>query len=138
MEQTSTRQSLGFVALLQSLFADLKLLATQQLRLAVDEMHLELSRLVRIGLSIVALIVAGLALVVILALTVVAALHEVAGLPVWVSSLVVAAALGIGAAGVGFYLKGQITRFRPYPIRTFFTLKEDTQWIKEQIASRKT
>lgn len=126
------------MALVQSLLADLKLLATQQLRLAVDEVQLELGRLVRIGIAIAGLVVLGLTLVVLLAFTAVAALHEAGGLPVWTSSLIVAAALGVGATGVGLYAKGQITRFRPYPVRSFFTLKEDTLWIKEQIVSRKT
>ena len=138
MEQTSDRANSGLMALVRSLFADLKLLATQQIRLAVDEVHIEVGRLIRIGVSIAGLMVLGLALVVLLALTVVAVLHEVGDLPVWASSLIVAAGLLVGAASVGLYVKGQITRFRPYPMRSLLTLKEDTRWIKEQIVSRKT
>lgn len=138
MEQTSSGQRAGIVGLVQGLFMDLKRLAAQQLRLAVDEMHDELGRMVRIGVSIAGLMVFALTLAVLLALTAVAALHELAGLSLWASSLLVATVFMVCIAGLALFVKQQIARFRPYPVRTLFTLKEDAIWIREQIVSRKT
>lgn len=128
----------GVLLLLQGIVADVRRLVGQQVRLAIHELQLEGARAVGIVLTAIISGILGALCLLFVLLTAVAALHEIVGLTVWMSCGAVALALMVVAGGLALYLKGQIQRLRVVPVRTFHTVKEDAQWLKEWIASSKT
>ena len=50
--------------------------------------------------------------------------------PMWVATLIVAAAMGVAALVLLAYGRRQIKRLHPMPERTVASLKENLQWIK--------
>jgi len=137
-EQADAPAPTGVISLLQGLVDDVKLLVGQQVRLALHELQVEGARAVTIvAAACMSGILVALCLL-FLMLTAVAALHELAGLTIWMSCGAVALALMIAAGGGLLYLKQQARRLRIVPARTLHTVKEDAQWIKEWIASPRT
>lgn len=126
------------VGLLQRLVSDLKRLITQQLCLAVHEMQLELHCLAKVTiLSILLILIVPTALVV-TSLALAATLHEVAGWPMWASYGSVSLLLIVTAVILTLVIKNQVGQLHFLPIQTLHILKEDTQWMKEQLGSLKT
>jgi uncharacterized membrane protein YqjE len=111
---------------------------TQELQLAKHEMQQESSKLVKAAIHAGVAALFGLMAVILLCLTLVYVLHSVLGLSLWASFGIVALLAAIGAAALG-YLVTKITKsLRLWPFRTVHTLKEDAQWMKEQVLSPKT
>ncbi|MBX3300693.1 MAG: phage holin family protein [Nitrospira sp.] len=128
----------GVISLLHGIVEDVKRLGGQQVRLAIHELQLEGARAVSIvATAVITGILSGLCLLFLL-LTAAAALHDIAGLAMWMSCGVIALILIVAVGGFLMYLKRQAHRFRLVPIRTFHTMKEDAQWIKAWIASPRT
>lgn len=125
----------GVIGLLQGIVDDVKRLVGQQVRLAIHELQLEGARAVGIVLAAIIGGILGVLCLLFLLLTAVAALHEIAGLAMWMSCGVIALVLMVAAGGLLLYLKGQMQRLRVMPVRTLHTVKEDAQWLKEWIAS---
>jgi uncharacterized membrane protein YqjE len=123
------------MSLLQGIVGDMKTLASQQVQLAVHELQREGARAVgMVATAIFTILLAALFMMLLLAASA-AALHEVAGLPVWMSCGIIALVVIVGAGGLLFYLKQQAQRFRLLPFRTLHTVKEDIRWIQEWIGS---
>ncbi len=125
----------GMMALLQGLADDLKTLAAQQVRLALHEVHMEMGRAARIGALSAGLFVLAILTMVVLLFTAAFALHELGGWPLWASFGVTALVLLAGAGGIAYSITQVWRRVRFTPVRTLHTLKEDAQWIKEQLKS---
>lgn len=125
----------GVLSLIQEIVKDVKTLVGQQVQLDVHELQMEGARAVgMIVAAIFVVILAALSMMLLLAASV-AALHEVADLPVWMSCCLVALVVLVGTTGLFFYLKQQAQRFHLLPFRTLHTVKEDVRWIQEWIAS---
>ncbi len=123
------------LSLLQGIVEDIKTLASQQVQLAMHELQLEGARAASmIVTAILVVMLAALSMMLLLTASV-AALYEVAGLPVWMSCGIIALVVIVGAGSLLFYLKQQAQRFRMLPVRALHTVKEDIRWIKEWIAS---
>ena len=128
----------GVMRLLQGIAEDMKRLVGQQVMLAIHELQLGGARAAGIvATAIITGILSALCLLFLL-LTAVAALHEIAGLAIWMSCGVMALVLIVAAGVFLLYLKRQAQRFTIVPVRTLHTVKEDAQWIKEWIASPRT
>lgn len=135
--QTHSPGRVGVLRLVSGLMDDLKMLACQQMQLAIHELRMEADRVVTIVTTAVGTIILATLCATFLLLTAVVALHEIGGFPLWKICGAVALILMILAGGVGWYLKRQMQRFRILPIRSLHTVKEDIRWIKEWIASPK-
>ncbi len=135
MEQP-TRPTIVSVA--SSLLADLRGLAAKELQLAKHEMQHEVSKLVRASIQAGVAVVLSLMAVILLCLTLVYVLHSLLGLSLWASYGVVAILAAAGAAGLAYSAVKLGATLRLWPFRTLHTLKEDVQWIKEQVLSSKT
>jgi uncharacterized membrane protein YqjE len=118
--------------------ADLRRLMTQELQLAKHEMQQELSKLVKAAIQAGIAALFALMAVILLCLTLVYVLHSVLGLSLWASYGIVALLAAIGAAGLGYLVMNITKSLRLWPFRTVHTLKEDVQWMKEQVLSPKT
>ncbi len=141
METPDLEKQSGPVAipeLFRRLADDLKTLAVQQLRLAAHEVQFESSRLIRIAVLAVSLVLVSIVALVVTTLTLAVTLHELAGWPLWASYGAVSVLLLTVAGALGLTIKHQAGQIHVLPVRTLHTLKEDTQWIKEQLASLKT
>jgi len=110
---------------------------SQEVQLAKHEMQQEVRKLVKAAIQGGIAAVLGLMAVILLCLTLVYVLHSLIGLPLWASYGVVAILAAGGAAGLGYLLMKLATSGRPGPFRTLRTVKEDVQWIKEQVLSPK-
>ena len=105
--------------------------------MAKHEMQQELRKLVKAAIQSGVAAVLGLLAVSLLCLTLVYVLHSL-GLPLWASYGLVAL-LALAAAGALAYAVMKLgSTLRLWPFRTLRTLKEDVQWIKEQVLSPKT
>ena len=136
MGESSTRSTI--VSLASSLFADLRSLVAQELRLAKHEMQHELGKLVTAAIQASIAAVLSLMAIILLCLTLVYVLHSLVGLPLWASYGMVTVIAAAGAAGLGYRVMKLGSSLRLWPFRTVRTLKEDAQWIKEQVLSLKS
>ena len=126
---------ISIAALATGLVADIKQLCRQEIRLAQHEMQLEL-RKVMMGIcyaSIGALL--SLIAMTFFLVMLVHVLHSFAGLPLWASYGIVGmiAVMLSGIFGYGLYRLSSSLRL--WPFRTVHSIKEDAQWIKEQLLS---
>jgi uncharacterized membrane protein YqjE len=133
--EESTRPTIASLA--NGLLADARRLITQELQLAKHEMQ-EVSKLVKASIQGGVALILSLMAVILLCLTLVYVLHSFLGLSLWASYGVVAILAAIGAAGLGYSVLKIGKSLRLWPFRTVHTLKEDAQWIKEQVLSPKT
>ena len=130
MQQTNDERSLG--ELFGDLARDMGTLVSQELALARTELT---DKAARVGKEVAMLAVGGLVAYAGLLAIVAAVIVLIAdrGVPLWVSALVV----GLVVAGVGYLLVQRgISALRRQdfaPRQTIQSLKEDTQWAKEQI-----
>lgn len=128
----------GLVNIVTGILQDLRVLMRQEAQLLRDEVKLELSKAGRAasGLGIGAGLLAVGALFLLLML--VHGLHEWTGLPLWASYGLIGVILG----GIGGVLLSRARSLagslQPMPRRTLYAIKEDAQWIKEQVRSKKT
>ena len=130
MQASKDDRSLG--ELFAELAREMTTLVSQEVQLAKTEMSQKASRMAKdIGFLVVggAVVYAGFLAIMAAVIILLAA----AGVPWWLSALLV----GLVVAGVGYFLiqKGRqaLAREDLTPRQTVETLKEDTQWAKEQI-----
>jgi uncharacterized membrane protein YqjE len=135
MEQ-STRPTIAELA--GNVLTDLRGLVAKELQLAKHEMQHEVSKLVKAAIQGGIAAVLGLMAVILLCLTFVYVLHSLVGVPLWASFGVVAILAAGSAAGLGYLVMKVATSVRLWPFRTLRTVKEDAQWIMEQVLSPKT
>lgn len=126
------------VALASGLLADLRRLLTQEFQLAKHELQQELTKLLKASIQAGVALVLSLMTVILLCLMLVYLLHSVTGLSLWASYGVVALLAAAGAAGLAYRVMILGSSLRLWPFRTLHSLKEDIQWIKEQMFSGKT
>lgn len=125
------------VSLTSSLLADLRSLLGKELQLAKHEMQHELSKVAKAAIHGGVAAILGLMAVILICLTLVYVLHSILGLPLWASYGGVAVLAAAGAGGVAYLLIQLVSTVRLWPFRTLHTVKEDVQWIKEQVLSPK-
>jgi hypothetical protein len=133
--EESTRPTI--VALASSVLADLRGLFAKEVQLAKHEMQLELSKVVKASIQAGIAAILGLMAVILLCLTLVYVLHSLVGLSLWASYGVVAILAAGGAAILAYLVIKLGSTLRLWPFRTLHTVKEDAQWIKEQVLSPK-
>lgn len=130
MQQNRDDRSLG------DLFADLaketSVLVRQEVALAKTEMSHKAGEVGKdIGFLAVGGMIAYAGLLAIIAAIIL--LLATLGVPAWISALVV----GLVVAGIGYFLvqKGMtaLKKETLVPEQTIQTLKEDTEWVKEQV-----
>jgi len=136
-EETHTRRN-GIIGLLGGLLGDLRTLFRQELQLLRDEFFLEIDKIRQaafaVGAGIGLTIIGGLFLFIML----VHVLHQYASLPLWACyGLIGVILLAVGAA-LFIKAKQSLQDFNLMPRRTLRSMKEDAQWIKEQISLNKT
>jgi hypothetical protein len=130
MQQTNDERSLG--ELFGDLARDMGTLVSQELALARTELT---DKAARVGKDVAMLAVGGLVAYAGLLAIVAAVIVLIAdrGVPLWVSALIV----GLVVVGVGYLLVQRgISALRRQdfaPRQTIQSLKDDTQWAKEQI-----
>ncbi len=129
MQQRNEEPSLG--ELFASLARDTSTLVRQEVELAKTEMTQKVTGLGRdAGMIGAGAAIAYAGLLVLLA-AVVLALGEV--IPLWVSALIV----GLVVVAIGYFLiqrgRSDLSRRDLTPHQTIETLKEDTEWAKDQI-----
>jgi uncharacterized membrane protein YqjE len=134
--EESTRPTI--VALASSVLADLQGLFAKEVQLAKHEMQLELSKVVKASIQAGIAAILGLMAVILLCLTLVYILHSLVGLSLWASYGVVAILAAGGAAILAYLVIKLGSTLRLWPFRTLHTVKEDAQWIKEQVLSPKS
>jgi hypothetical protein len=128
----------GIIGLLAGLIGDARTLLRQELQLLRDEFFSEIAKIrqaaVAIGVGIGFTVIGGLFALIML----VQVLHQFAHLPLWASyGLIGVILLAVGAALL-IKAKHSLEDFNLMPRRTLRTMKEDAQWIKEQISLNKT
>ena len=128
----------GIIGLIGGLLGDLRTLFRQELQLLRDEFFLEIDKIrqaaVAVGAGIGVTIIGGLFLFIML----VHLLHQYASLPLWACyGLIGVILLAVGAALL-VKAKNSLQNFNLMPRRTLRSMKEDAQWIKEQISLNKT
>ncbi len=136
-EETYTARN-GIIGLLGGLVADARTLVRQELQLLRDEFFSEIAKIrqaaVAIGAAIGCTVIGSLFALIML----VHALHEFAHLPLWACyGLVGVMLLAVGGALL-LKAKRSLQNFNLTPRRTLHSIKEDAQWIKEQISLNKT
>lgn len=128
----------GLVDIVVGILQDVKALMRQEAQLLRDEVKLEITKAGRaassMGLGVGVLAIGGLFLLFML----VHGLHEWAEVPLWAAYGLVGALL----AGVGWVMlvraRSIAGSVNTMPRRTLYAIKEDAQWIKEQVMSKKT
>lgn len=122
----------GIGELVGRLSRDTTLLVRQEIQLARSEISEKIAVSARalgaIAGGAVLGLLAGLALVA----TLVLVLIQVAGLPAWLSALIVAVVLGLIGLGLVLGPARTLKRLDPVPRRTVRTLEDDVRWAKEQ------
>ncbi len=125
-------------ALVNGLIVDLRSLLQQEIQLVQHEMQYERSKLisiaVRSGIGLLFGMLAGLCVLLML----VHGLHAATPLPLWACYGIVGLLSMVTAASVFFSVARLGGTLRLWPFRTFHSLKEDLQWIKEQVLSTRT
>jgi hypothetical protein len=137
VESPSTPKT-GLGHIVTGILQDLRTLMRQEAQLLRDEVKLEVSKAGRaasgFGIGAGLLAVGGLFLLLML----VHGLHEWTGLPLWASY----GLIGLILAGIGGVLlvraRSLAGTVHAMPRRTLYAIKEDAQWIKEQVMSKKT
>ena len=135
-EETHTTN--GIIGLLGGLVGDARTLFRQELQLLRDEFFFEIGKVrqaaVAIGVGIGFTVMGGLFALIML----VHVLHQYAHLPLWACyGLIGVILLAVGAA-LFMKAKQSMQNFNLMPRRTLRSMKEDAQWIKEQISLNKT
>jgi hypothetical protein len=136
-QQQETRTSrIGILGLLSGLIGDVRTLFRQELQLMRDEFFSEVAKVrqgtMAIGAGVACAGIGGILLLIML----VQVLHEFAGLPLWASYGVIGFILLV--VGSALLVKGKysLQTFSAMPRKSLRSMKEDAQWIKEQMSSK--
>ncbi|HKI37771.1 MAG TPA: phage holin family protein [Gemmataceae bacterium] len=131
-DRIPTESPPSMAALLGGIVNDLQALIRQEIALAKSEMVREWDK-AKTAASSLAVGAALLALGgVLLCFAVVYVLHEVAGLPLWASFLIVGGVItGLGAV-LFFIGRAKAGQVNVIPPQTAETMKENVQWIRNQ------
>jgi hypothetical protein len=127
----------GLVGLVFGIVQDARSLMRQEVQLLRDEVKLEVSKAGRVasefGIGIGLLAIGGVLLLFML----VYGLHDLTGLPLWASygSIGVLLVAGGGALLARARILAEDVHTTPH--RTVLSLKEDAQWIKKKVVSKK-
>jgi hypothetical protein len=129
---------ISIASLVSGLVEDLRRLLAQEIQLARHEMQHELGKVVKgamhAGIAIMLALLASLFLL----MTLVHLLHSYTGLPLWGCYGIVGLLSAAGGAALFARLITIGANLRLWPFRTFYSLKEDAKWIKEQLLSTRT
>lgn len=135
---TTTTPRSGLVEIVLGILQDVKVLVHQEAQLLRDEVKLEVGKAGRaassLGIGIGVAAIGGLFLLLML----VHGLHEWFELPLWMSYGLVGAALAGAGAILIVRARSLAGSVNTVPKRTLYAVKEDAQWIKEQVMSKKT
>lgn len=137
-DQTTPPRRSSIMDLFNGIVQDVKSLMQQEAQLLRHEVKLEMSKVGRaasgFGLGVALAGVGGLFLLLML----VHGLHEWMELPLWASYGLVG--LAMAAVGLAFIMKARALAgsVEAMPHRTIFSMKENIQWIKENMTLRKT
>ena len=129
---------ISFAALVNGLIVDLRSLLRQEIQLAQHEMQYERNKLISIAIRSGIGLLFGILGSLCVLLMLVHGLHAATPLPLWACYGIVGMLSIITAASVFFSVARLGGTLRLWPFRTFHSLKEDLQWIKEQVLSTRT
>jgi hypothetical protein len=122
----------SLTALVTGIINDAQELLKQEIALArreiADEINKSKQAAVSLGVGVAVGALGGWLLI----LMIVSLLNEVAGLPLWVSYLIVGGVLTIVGCGLFFAGKAKASDINLVPKQTVQTMKENVQWIKDQ------
>ena len=129
---------ISIAALASGLVTDLKRLCTQEIRLAQHEMQLELRKTAMALLYGVLAIILSLVAITFFLVMLVHVLHSSTAMPLWACYGVVGIVV-VALSGIFVYSLIKLgSSLRLWPFRTVHSIKEDAQWIKEQLLSTRT
>jgi hypothetical protein len=132
MPENTQAEAPSMTSLVSGIIHDAERLVRQEVLLARRELQAELDKAKTASVALAIGIGSSLLAAVCLFGTVVAVLHEVAGLPVWASFLIVGAVLAVGA-GIALTIGvQQVRRISVVPPQTAETLRENVQWLQNQ------
>ena len=122
----------SMASLVGGIITDAQRLVRQEIALARREMQLEFDK-AKVA-SVLLAVGAGLAMfgAIFLGLMVVFLLHEVGGLPLWASFLIVGGVVAIIGAILLFAGIQEVRKISLVPPQTAETLQEDVQWLQNQ------
>jgi len=128
----------GLFDIVSGIFDDVRALMRQEAQLLRDEVKLEVNKAGRavsgLGIGIGLLAIGGIFLLTML----VHGLHEWFDLPLWLSYGIVGGLLAGAGVALLIRAKSLASAVQPMPRRTLYAIKEDAQWIKEQVISKRT
>lgn len=138
MDQNRPPRRSGIMDLLSGIVQDFKLLMQLEAQLLRNEVKLEMSKVSRAASGFgVGAVLTGMGSLFLL-LMVVHGLHEWMGWPLWACY----GLIGLLLTGMGFAFianaRAVAGSVSPVPNRTIFTMKENFQWIKENLTLKKT
>lgn len=138
IEQDTRSTGNGIFGLLGGLIGDARTLVRQELQLLRDEVFSEIAKfrqgVVAIGVGIGFIAMGGLFALIML----VHVLHEFVHLPLWACYGLVGVILLLIGVALLINAKHSLQNFNVMPRRTLRSIKEDAQWIKEQVSLNKT
>lgn len=129
---------ISIAALVTGLVGDLRRLVAQEIQLARHEMQHELGKVVKGALHAGIAMMLALVATLFLLMTLIHLLHFYSGLPLWACYGIVGLLAAIGGAVMFARVLTIGASLRLWPFRTFYSLKEDAKWIKEQLLSTRT
>jgi uncharacterized membrane protein YqjE len=129
---------ISIAALATGLVEDLKQLFNQEIRLAQHEMQLELRKVVSSLLQAAFALLLSLIAVIFFLVMMVHLLQTYTALPLWACYGLVGIVAASLAAVFMYSLWKLRSSLRLWPFRTVHSIKEDAQWIKEQLLSIRT
>ncbi|MCS6296793.1 MAG: phage holin family protein [Nitrospira sp.] len=129
---------ISIASLVTGLVEDLRRLFAQEIQLARHEMQHELGKVVKGAMHAGIAIMLAMLATLFLLMTLVHVLHSYSGLPLWGCYGIVGLLSAAGGAAFFVRLLTIGATLRLWPFRTFYSLKEDAKWIKEQLLSIKT
>ena len=129
---------ISIAALASGLVSDLRRLFTQEIRLAQHEMQLELRKMAMALLYGILASMLSLTAITFFMVMLVHVLYSYTGMPLWACYGVVGVVV-VGLSGIFAYSLMRLgSSLRLWPFRTVHSIKEDAQWIKEQLLSTRT
>jgi hypothetical protein len=127
----------GIFGIVGGLIGDARTLVRQELRLMRDEVLFEIAKvrrgIVAIGMAIGFTVIGGLFALFML----VHVLHEFLSLPLWAGYGLVGGTLLVIGFALLIKAKQALESFNLMPRRTLHSMKEDAQWIKDQLSLNK-
>jgi len=131
-DRITTESPQSMTSLLGGIVSDIQTLVRQEITLAKTEMLREWDK----AKSAAGSMAAGVAVLAVgallLCITVVCVLHEVAGLPWWASFLIVGGALAVLGAVLYYTGRNKAAQVNVIPPQTAETMRENVQWIRNQ------